>query len=226
MKMIGILIENEMVVSCSPSKPHLWMKYGNKVVILFCMNINDLSNKVIILILANTGQPNWWCMMMSEVYSFIRSYSSVVHLFSSSSSLPPLLLFSALPPSLTSSPSLPPSVLPGVFMSQVTKGSCALERAPCSRSSKYLSAVCSPQTLSRLPWTRLVGYFTAPPRWLSSPRIVCETRKEKASRDTNGLAQSHFYSLWICQHICFVRAGCHKIYTSPEQRRASKKYFD
>lgn len=49
----------------------------------------------------------------------------------------PLCLLSPLPRFLLFCPSLPSG-----FMSQVTERSCALERAPCSKSSKYLSAVC------------------------------------------------------------------------------------
>lgn len=35
--MIGRLIDDEMVVSCSPSMHQLWIKYTNKVVILFAL---------------------------------------------------------------------------------------------------------------------------------------------------------------------------------------------
>lgn len=77
-----------------------------------------------------TSQTGWlWCIMLSETFTFTQCSCLLLSL---SGSLPPLLpsLFfypsSELPPLL---PLLFPSRLFSGSMSQVTEGSCALERA-------------------------------------------------------------------------------------------------
>lgn len=137
----------------------------------------------------------WFTYFSFQVPSLL---SSSFFSFYPSSQLPPLL------------PVFLPSLLPGSFMSQVTEGSCALERAPYSRSSKYPSVCCVLYVL--LYW----GYS---PEWgwcdilqlLWDGCLLCLRKQEsEASRKTIGLARSYFYCLWICKHICFVRVGCHK----------------
>lgn len=118
----------------------------------------------------------------------------VQHFFPCPVPFPSVLLFLSFLPFLsTPSPPSLPLLLPHGFMSQVTEGSCALERAPCSRSSKYLS-VCSLQILRM----RTVWYFTAPLRWLSSPSMFVKLGKESQQGD-NWISPEPFLSvsLWL-----------------------------
>lgn len=87
------------------------------------------------------------------------------------SSLPSPLLPS-LPHFLSISPPSPTG-----FMSQVTEGSCALERAPCSRSSKYLLCCMFPRQILRiLPSTgaRVIFYGSS-----EMAECVCDSRRGK-----------------------------------------------
>lgn len=111
-------------------------------------------------------------------------------------------------------------------MFQVTEGCCALERA-AGAVNIYLLVLCgmfSASIEATPPEWRLCDIIRL--LWDGWARLVCETRKRKARRETIGLAQSHLYSLWIYNYSIsfFVRVGCHKHNTVLEWRTRSKKY--
>lgn len=145
----------------------------------------------------------------------------------------PLSLLSTLPLCLPSSPCsflalLSPS--PVVLCPGWQWGSCALERALCSRIRMYASAMCV--------WVLYVLSKNADPKICEDinenkgsvifydssempPPFVFLKARKRTPRKTFGLAQSHLSSLWVYKNICFFRVGYLKHYAA---LKCSKKY--